>query len=204
MVTRAQEDPRFQPDIDRSGATLALNVMATAMVTDGVDRRRDPGLEQDHRRRDVRQRDRELLEGVAALAAVSLRNARLHGAEQAGGRAGGAARHQPRDHRHAGPRPGAPIGRPPRVTGAALRPRAVGLYEKGHCDIRAVSGEEKIDPKDPRLQDLVGRAEWAAGRGESLFLSDRTAPGSDAERMFITIFGPDLERTTSGAGSTSR
>jgi RND family efflux transporter MFP subunit len=77
---------------------------------------------------------------------------------------------------------------------------AVGLYEKGHCDIRAVSGEEKVDPKDPRLQDLVGRAEWAAGRGESLYLSDRTAPGSDAERMFITIFGPDLEKDDVGSG----
>ena len=70
---------------------------------------------------------------------------------------------------------------------------AVGLYEKGQCEIRAVAGEEKVDPKDPKLQDLVARAEWAAGRGEPLYLVDREAPGSDAERMFVTIFGQDLE-----------
>ncbi len=194
MVTRAQEDPRFQPDIDRSSATLALNVMATAMVTDGAtvgaiqvsnkttgDGMFDSG-------------DRELLEGVAALAAVSLRNARLHGAER---RADELA---------------VLLDISREITATLDLDRvlqsvvhlaskalhfdrgAVGLYEKGHCDIRAVSGEEKIDPKDPRLQDLVGRAEWAAGRGESFFLSDRTAPGSDAEGMFITIFGPDLEK----------
>ena len=70
---------------------------------------------------------------------------------------------------------------------------AVALYEKGRCDVRAVAGEETVDPKDPKLQDLVARAEWAAGRGETLYLVERGAPGSDAERMFVTIFGPDLE-----------
>ncbi|MGH7498428.1 MAG: GAF domain-containing protein, partial [Gemmatimonadales bacterium] len=200
IVTKAQEDPRFQPDLDRTGPALALNVMATAMVTDGVtvgaiqvsnkitgDGMFDEG-------------DRELLEGVAALAGVSLRNARLHGAER---RADELA---------------VLLDISREITATLDLDRvlqsvvhlaakalhfdrgAVGLYEKGHCDIRAVSGEEKIDPKDPRLQDLVGRAEWAAGRGESLFLSDRTAPGSDAERMFVTIFGPDLEKDDVGSG----
>jgi multidrug resistance efflux pump len=69
----------------------------------------------------------------------------------------------------------------------------VGLYDKGKCEIRAVAGQEKIDPDDPALRDLVARAEWAAGRGEALFLSDSQAAGSDAERMFLTIFGQDLE-----------
>jgi signal transduction protein with GAF and PtsI domain len=36
IVTRAQEDPRFQPGIDRSEEAIALNVMATAMVTEGI------------------------------------------------------------------------------------------------------------------------------------------------------------------------
>ena len=35
---------------------------------------------------------------------------------------------------------------------------AVGLYEKGTCDIRAVAGQDTVDPKDPRLRDLVARA----------------------------------------------
>ena len=39
----------------------------------------------------------------------------------------------------------------------------------------------------------MARTEWAAGRGEALYLSDREDPASDAERMFVTIFGPDLE-----------
>ena len=200
IVTRAQEDPRFQADVDRSGEALAVDVMATAMVTDGVtvgaiqvatktagDGMFDAG-------------DRELLEGVAALAAVSLRNARLHGAADRANELAVLL----------------DISREITATldldrvlqsvvhlaAKALRfdRGAVGLYEKGHCDIRAVSGEEKIDPKDPRLQDLVGRAEWAAGRGESLYLSDRTAPGSDAERMFVTIFGSDLEKDDVGSG----
>jgi RND family efflux transporter MFP subunit len=200
IVTKAQEDPRFQADVDRAGEALAVDVMATAMVTEGVtvgaiqvtsktagDGMFDAG-------------DRELLEGVAALAAVSLRNARLHGAA----------------HRAEELAVLLDISREITATldldrvlqsvvhlaAKALRfdRGAVGLYEKGHCDIRAVSGEEKIDPKDPRLQDLVARAEWAAGRGESLYLSDRTAPGSDAERMFITIFGPDLEKDDVGSG----
>jgi multidrug resistance efflux pump len=69
---------------------------------------------------------------------------------------------------------------------------AVGLYEKGKCEIRAVAGEEKVDPDDPSLRDLIARAEWAAGRGEPLYLSDRDDPASDAERLFVTIFGQDL------------
>lgn len=200
MVTRAQEDPRFQPEIDPAGPTLALNVMATAMVTDGAtvgaiqvsNKITGDGM--------FDAADRELLEGVAALAAVSLRNARLHGVER---RADELA---------------VLLDISREITATLDLDRvlqsvvhlasralpfdrgAVGLYEKGRCDIRAVSGEEKIDPKDPRLQDLVGRAEWAAGRGESLFLSDRTAPGSDAERMFVTIFGPDLEKDDVSSG----
>ncbi|MDQ3137198.1 MAG: GAF domain-containing protein, partial [Gemmatimonadota bacterium] len=69
---------------------------------------------------------------------------------------------------------------------------AVGLYDKGQCEIRAVAGQEKADPKDPQFQDLIARAGWAAGRGETLYLSDRGEPTSDAERMFLTIFGQDL------------
>ena len=81
---------------------------------------------------------------------------------------------------------------------------AVGLYDKGKCEIRAVAGQDTVDQKDPGLQDLIARAGWAAGRGETLYLSDRDEPTSDAERMFLTIFGPDLEEaaTVSSAGST--
>jgi multidrug efflux pump subunit AcrA (membrane-fusion protein) len=71
---------------------------------------------------------------------------------------------------------------------------AIALYERGACDIRAVAGAETVDAKDAVVQDLAVRAAWAAGRGEHFYLSDRTDPGSDAERLFIQIFGEDLER----------
>ena len=181
-------------------AEVPLNIMATAMVAGGVtvgaiqvtNKLTGDGMFDEH--------DRALLEGLAAMAAISLRNAQLHAAEK---RAGDltvlfdisreitatldldrvlhsvvnlASRALPFDR------------------------AAVALYEKGKCEIRAVAGEEKVDPKDPRLQDLVARTEWAAGRGETLYLVERVAPGSDAERMFVTIFGPDLEADGIEAG----
>jgi len=193
IVTRAQEDPRFQPAVDRSTDEVALNVMATAMVAGGVtvgaiqvtNKVTGDGM--------FDQRDRDLLEGLAAAGAVALRNAQLHAA---GKRAGDLA---------------VLLDISREITATLDLDRvlqsvvnlasralpfdraAVALYEKGHCDIRAVAGEETVDPKDPKLQDLVARAEWAAGRGEPLYLVERVAPSSDAERMFVTIFGPDLE-----------
>ena len=69
---------------------------------------------------------------------------------------------------------------------------AIALYERGTCDIRAVAGVETVDPDDPELQDLAVRAAWAAGIGQSFYLSDRTEPASDAERLFLQIFSEDL------------
>ena len=77
---------------------------------------------------------------------------------------------------------------------------AIALYEHGVCDIRAVAGSDGIDRKDTALQDLAVRAAWAAGLGESFFLSERSDPGSDAERMFVQIFGDDLERDGAMSG----
>jgi multidrug efflux pump subunit AcrA (membrane-fusion protein) len=77
---------------------------------------------------------------------------------------------------------------------------AIALYEHGVCDIRAVAGVDGVDRKDSALQDLAVRAAWAAGLGESFFLSERTDPGSDAERMFVQIFGDDLERDGAMSG----
>lgn len=71
---------------------------------------------------------------------------------------------------------------------------AVALYENGACDIRAVAGADGVDADDPALQDVAVRAAWAAGVGQSFYLSERTDPGSDAEVMFVQIFGGDLER----------
>lgn len=192
MVMDAVRDPRFQQATDLTEDTVSSTVMATPMVAAGVtvgaiqvvDKRTGTGTFDVH--------DRELLEGLAAAAASSLRNAQLHGAER-----------RARDL--------AVLLEISREITATLDidrvlqsvvnlaskaldfdRGAVGLYEKGKCEIRAVAGEEKVDPDDPRLRDLVARAEWAAGRGEPLYLSDREAPSSDAERLFVTIFGQDL------------
>jgi GAF domain-containing protein/biotin carboxyl carrier protein len=192
IVTRAVEDPRYEPRVD-SSEMLATTVMATAMVAGGVtvgaiqvsNKLTGDGV--------FDERDRELLEGLASSAAAALRNAQLHTVEK-----------RARDLALL-----LDISREitatldlDRVLGSVVNLAsraftfdrgAVGLYEKGHCEIRAVAGQEKVDPKDPRLQDLIARAAWAAGRGEQLYLADRTDPASDAERMFVTIFGADLE-----------
>jgi multidrug resistance efflux pump/GAF domain-containing protein len=137
--------------------------------------------------------DRELIARLAPVVALALRNARVHSAGQRAeditlileiSREIGSTLDLDRVLRS--------------VVNLASRALtfdrgAVGLYDKGKCEIRAVAGQEHVDPKDPGLQDLVARAGWAAGRGETLYLSDRRAPTSDAERMFLTIFGPDLE-----------
>jgi multidrug resistance efflux pump/GAF domain-containing protein len=192
MVMEAVRDPRFQAATDTTEDTVSNTVMATAMVAGGVtvgaiqvvDKRTGTGAFDTH--------DRELLEGLAAAAASSLRNAQLHGAER-----------RARDLAVL-----LEISREitatldidrvlQSVVNLALKALtfdrgAVGLYEKGKCDIRAVTGQEQVDPDDPKLRDLIARAEWAAGRGEPLYLSDRDDPASDAERLFVTIFGQDL------------
>ena len=77
---------------------------------------------------------------------------------------------------------------------------AIALYEHGRCDIRAVAGTETVDANDPRLKDLAVRAAWAAGIGESFYLSDREEPASDAERTFAQIFDSDMERDRAASG----
>jgi GAF domain-containing protein/multidrug resistance efflux pump len=192
MVMEAVRDPRFQEATDSAQDGVASTVMATAMVAGGitvgaiqvVGKRTGTGV--------FDANDRELLEGLAAAAAASLRNARLHGAER-----------RARDL--------AVLFEISREITATLDldrvlhsvvnlasralsfdRGAVGLYERGKCEIRALAGQDKVDPNDPGLRDLVARAEWAAGRGESLYLTDREDPASDAERLFVTVFGQDL------------
>lgn len=70
---------------------------------------------------------------------------------------------------------------------------AVALYDKGICDIRALAGQDTINPKDPKILDLAARAAWVAGHGESFYMVDRADPASDAERQLVQIFGQDLE-----------
>jgi GAF domain-containing protein len=192
MVIEAVRDPRFQEATDRVEETTSSNVMATPMLTAGttvgaiqvVNKRTGTGVFDEH--------DRELLEGLAAVAAAALRNAQLHAVEK---RAHDLALlHEISREITATLDLDRVLRSVVNLASRALTfdRGAVGLYEKGRCEIRAVAGEEKIDPDDPALRDLIARAEWAAGRGEALYLSDRDAPASDAERLFVTVFGEDL------------
>ena len=200
VVTRAMEDPRFDPAVDTAGDDAPSTVMASPMVAQGAtvgaiqvtgkrtgDGVFDPG-------------DRELFEGLAASAAIALRNAQLHTADK-----------RARDLALL-----LEISREVTATldmdrvlhsvvnlAARALPfdrGAIALYDKGHCDIRAVAGQEKVDKDDPQLQDLAVRAAWAAGRGSAFYLSDRSSPTSDAERTFLTIFGTDLETDNVSSG----
>ncbi|MDH3496678.1 MAG: GAF domain-containing protein, partial [Gemmatimonadota bacterium] len=81
IVTDAIHDPRFQDRLDRSSTMLTTTVMAAPMIATGetvgsiqVSNKVRGDIFDDH--------DRELLEGLAAAAAVALRNARLHAAEK--------------------------------------------------------------------------------------------------------------------------
>jgi GAF domain-containing protein/multidrug resistance efflux pump len=172
---------------------LATTVMATAMVAGGV----TVGAIQVSNKltgdKVFDERDRELLEGLAASAAAALRNAQLHTVER---RARDLALLLEISREITATLDLDRVLRS--VVNLASRALtfdrgAVGLYQKGQCEIRAVAGQEAVDLKDPKLKDLIARAAWAAGHGEQLYLTDRTAPGSDAERMFVTVFGADLE-----------
>ncbi len=202
IVTRAMEDPRFDPSVDRAGAgdEPSTTVMATPMVAQGATvgaiqvsgKRTGDGV--------FDQGDRELFEGLAASAAIALRNAQLHTADK---RARDLALLLEISREITSTLDLDRVLRS--VVNLSTRALqfdrgAVALYDKGQCDIRAIAGQEKVDPKDPRLQDLAVRAAWAAGRGEPFYLSDRSAPTTDAERTFLTIFGPDLETDNVASG----
>lgn len=192
IVTRAAEDPRYEPRLD-SAEMLATTVMATAMVAGGVtvgaiqvsNKLTGQGI--------FEERDRELLEGLASSAAAALRNAQLHTVEK---RARDLALLLEISREITATLDLDRVLRS--VVNLASRALtfdrgAIGLFDKGQCELRAVAGQEKADPKDPKLQDLIARAAWAAGRGEQLYLTDRADPASDAERLFVSFFGPDLE-----------
>ena len=151
IVTRAQEDPRFQPDVDRSDETLAINVMATAMVAEGVtvgaiqvtNKVTGDGMF-DQRRPRAARGPRRARGRVAAERPAARR--RASGPATWRSCSTSAAR-SPRRWTSTGcsnrwctwPSRALPFDR-----------GAVGLYEKGHCDIRAVAGRGEGRPQGPQ------------------------------------------------------
>ncbi len=193
IVANAMQDPRFQMQSARMSGFITTTLLATPMISEGVtvgsiqvtNKVTDAGIFTD--------RDRELLEGLAAAAAVALRNAQLHQAEK-----------RARDLATL-----LEISREltstldmdrllQSVVNLASRAltfdqAAIGLAHKGACEIRAIAGEEKVDPRSERAQRLSTWGEWVMRHGEPFHLTDRDAPGSDAEAAFTEAFGADLD-----------
>jgi GAF domain-containing protein/multidrug resistance efflux pump len=199
IVTRAIDDPRYEPSLEEA-EELTSTVMATAMVTQGKTVGAIQVTNKVTGTGAFDASDRELLEGLAATAAVALRNAQLHTTER-----------RARDlellleiSREITST--LDLNRVLRsVVNLAARALsfdrgAVALVEQGRWTVRAMAGQETVNPKDPAVADLAVRAAWAAGHGQAFYLGDRGDPGSDAERQFVAIFGEDLERAGVGSG----
>ena len=77
---------------------------------------------------------------------------------------------------------------------------ALALYEGGKCDVRAVAGASAVDSGTEEMQDLAFRAAWAAGTGEMFYLSDREAPSTDTERIFLQFFDGELAKIQMSSG----
>lgn len=193
IVSNAIQDPRFQERVDRSTGMIATSVMAAPMVAKGVtvgsiqvtNKVTGEGIFDDN--------DRELLEGLAASAAVALRNAQLHTVEK-------------RAHNLAVL---LEISREitstldlDRVLQAVVNlasralsfdQAAIGLNVKGQCEIRAIAGQETVDPKAEGTRRLAERGTWAMERGEPFYVVDVTAPTIDPERAFASAFGEGME-----------
>jgi GAF domain-containing protein/biotin carboxyl carrier protein len=193
IVARAMDDPRYQQSVDETGESAGSTVMATAIVAKGVTVGALQVIDKDGGASVFDANDRALLEGLAGSAAIAIRNAQLHAAEK---RAADLALLLDISREITATLDLDRVLRT--VVNLASRALtfdrgAVGLMDKGVCEIRAVAGQEEVDRKDPAIGDLAARAEWAAARGgETFYLTDREAPGSDAERMFVGIFGQDL------------
>jgi GAF domain-containing protein len=193
IVARAMDDPRNQQNLEETGQSAGSTVMATAIVAKGVTVGALQVIDKDAGTGVFDANDRALLEGLASSAAIAIRNAQLHAAEK---RAADLALLLDISREITATLDLDRVLRT--VVNLASRALtfdrgAVGLMDKGACEIRAVAGQEEVDRKDAAFHDLAARAEWAAARGgETFYLTDREAPGSDAERMFVGVFGGDL------------
>jgi len=200
IVQDAMQDARFQQRIDRSSTMVTTTVMATPMIAKGVtvgaiqvaNKVTGDGIFDD--------RDRELLEGLAASAAVALRNAQLHAVER-------------RAHDLAVL---LEISREITATldldrvlqsvvnlasrAFSFDQAAVGLRAKAGCEIRAIAGRDQVDAKSEQTQRLAGRGAWTLERGETFYIRDRAEPVTDAERAFVAAFGEDLEADEVASG----
>ena len=192
VVTRAVEDPRYQQSYDDGGEGGAATVMATAMVAKGTTVGAIQVTNKGGGSGAFTAGDRSLLEGLAASAATAIRNAQLVDAER---RARDLAVILEISREITSTLDLDRVLRS--VVNLASRALpfdrgAIGVMDKGSCDLRAIAGAATVDAKDPKVADLAARGEWAAGRGDAFYLTDVEAPASDAERLFAQMFRDDL------------
>lgn len=192
MVTRAMEDPRFDQRTERSSQMVTLTVMATPMVARGeivgalqlVNKVTDDGVFDDQ--------DREVLEGIAGLAAAAIRNAQLHDAEK---RANDLAMLLEISREITAT---LDIDRVLQtVVNLAARAftfdrAAIALVDRNKWEIRAVAGEETVDPESPELRRLAERGAWAADQGSSIYLADLDSAGGAGQSAFFNVYEPEL------------
>jgi len=193
IVSDAMRDPRFQQRVDRSSTMMTTNLMATPMVTKGIT---VGSIQVTNKLGEVGifdEGDCEVLEGLAAAAAVALRNAQLHTAEK-----------RARDLALL-----LEISREitstldldrvlQSVVNLASRALtfdsgAVGMFDRRRLEIRAIAGQDEVDEKSDETKRLAARGAWAADREESFYVADCGAPVSDAERAFVAAFGEGLQ-----------
>ena len=191
IVADAMQDPRFQQRVDRSSTMITTTVMATPMVAKGVT---VGAIQVTNKVNDdiFDDRDRALLEGLASSAAVALRNAQLHAAEK---RANDLATllEISREITATLDLDRVLVSVVNLASRALTFDRgAVGLLDKGRCEIHAIAGREKVDAKSDDTKRLAARGAWAAGRGEVFYLAERARPASEAERAFVAAFGEEL------------
>ena len=172
---------------------MALTAMSAAMVTNEVTVGKIEMLNKNSGAGIFDDGDRELLEGLAASAAVALRNAQLH---QVGEQAAGLAIVLEISREITSTlNLDRVLESVVNLAGKALPfdLAAIGIFDKGACVIRAIAGEDKVDQQEDRTKRLAAFGEYTARNGEVFYLSDRESPASDAEAAFTRMFGPELE-----------
>lgn len=192
MVTQAMQDPRFDMRTERSSQMVTLTVMATPMITKGetvgsiqlVNKVGDDGIFDD--------RDRELLEGLAGLAAVALRNAQLHAVEK---RASDLALLLEISREITATLDLDRVLQSVVNLAARAFPFdrvAIALVDRAKWEIRAIAGEDSVDPLKPELKRLAERGAWAADQGKNIYVDDLDSGAGAAQSVFVNAFEAEL------------
>ncbi|MBK5096595.1 MAG: GAF domain-containing protein [Gemmatimonadetes bacterium] len=193
LVADATDDPRFVHQVDEATGFTTRSMVAAPLVAKGevlgvfqlINRRSGDG------RFDESQRD--LLQALGSTAGLALHNARLMDAEK-----------RARDLK-------ALLGISREINATLEVERlvlsvvnlasqalsydraAIALDEGGEPLVRAISGQETVDPKAEDAKSLTALVTWLLERADTTYVEDVTAD-TDEARGFRNAFGDYLER----------